>query len=651
VDFVLDCGSASSPVLTGSLQFNAVGDISTTTLSVEPASLRFAALHNGISITTQPAPQTVRLTLSRAVRWTASANQPWIQISPASGTGSGVMTIRVGVQGGGIGIVNFPMSVTITLTDVSGTSRTINLLVAVYPTGTTAPPFGVVDTPLQNSTGVTGAIPMTGWALDDLEVTGVTICREAVGGEVPPADSNCGGAAQIFVGNGVFIEGARPDVQAAYSTYPRSDIGGWGFMLLTNMLPNQGNGTFVFFVYARDSEGRSILLGTRTMTCDNAHATAPFGAIDTPGQGTMAYGAAYINFGWALTQNPKFIPIDGSTLMVYVDGVPLGSPSYNHYRSDVATAFPGLANSNGAVGFRVIDTTMLSDGLHTIAWTATDSAGMTSGLGSRFFRVVNGLTGGATTVTSAATATIVPNEILAGLPLETSPLAGRRSWDAETPWRNHGAGRTGRVVLRGEELDRFELALGEHPGETYAGYLRVGERLRPLPIGSHLERQTGAFTWSPGVGFVGTYDLVFVRSAGSRTIGRREVRFILQPKGSGHVGAQVVIDTPRPQQDLAQPFAIGGWAVDLDAAAGTGIDALHVWAYPLTGGAPVFLGAATYGGGRPDVAAIHGEGFRDSGYGLVVQGLTPGNYDLAVFAWSYVSGGFVPARVVRVTAR
>jgi hypothetical protein len=71
----------------------------------------------------------------------------------------------------------------------------------------------------------------------------------------------------------------------------------------------------------------------------------------------------------------------------------------------------------------------------------------------------------------------------------------------------------------------------------------------------------------------------------------------------------------------------------------------------LTGGPPVFLGQAVYGGGRPDVAAIHGDQFRDSGFGLVVQGLAHGNYDLAVFAWSAVSGAFVPAQVVRVTAR
>ena len=71
----------------------------------------------------------------------------------------------------------------------------------------------------------------------------------------------------------MFIDGARPDVQAAFPTYPRNNRGGWGFMVLTNMLPTQGNGTFVFHVYARDRDGHVALLGTRTMTCDNAHAT------------------------------------------------------------------------------------------------------------------------------------------------------------------------------------------------------------------------------------------------------------------------------------------------------------------------------------------------------------------------------------------
>ena len=79
------------------------------------------------------------------------------------------------------------------------------------------------------------------------------------------------------------------------------------------------------------------------------------------------------------------------------------------------------------------------------------------------------------------------------------------------------------------------------------------------------------------------------------------------------------------------------WAADLDAAAGTGIDTLHVWAYPATGGAPVFVGTPTLGGVRPDVAAVHGEQFRESGFGLSCRGSSPGTYDLAVFPWSNVA--------------
>lgn len=647
-DFVLNCGSASGPLLTGSVQFTSRVDVPTTTLGVDAQSLHFAALHNGVTVTSQPTPQTVRLVLSRpTVGWTATANPLWIQVSPASGTGSVVLTVSPNLLGTNPGIANATGTVTITLTDGSGSSSTFDLSVAFYRSGTTAPPLGVVDTPPDNSTGATGELPITGWVVDDLGGPSVAICRAAVAPEAAPIDPRCGGAAQIFVGSGVFIEDARPDVQAKYSAYPQSDSAGWGYMLLTNNLPNRGNGRFLFFVYARDRDGHSVLLGTRTVTCDNAHADSPFGTIDTPGQGEIVSGSAYVNFGWALTQSDKHIPLDGSTLTAYVDGAMVGHPSYGFYRPDVAALFPGLANSDRAVGFTVVDTTKLSNGRHTIAWGATDSAGKAAGLGSRFFQVSNGPVAAA--VGQAATANAFGG--LTRVPLDLSPVVGRRSWNAEAPWRSYDAARSGRALLIGEEVDRFELALAAQNGESYSGYMRVGERLSPLPIGSHLDPHTGAFTWSPGVGFVGAYDLVFVRSAAARPVARREVRFILRPKGSGHVGPQVVIDTPRSQQDIPQPFVLSGWAADLDADWGTAIDTLHVWAYPLAGGTPVFLGAATYGGTRPDVAASHGDRFRDSGYRLVVQGLTPGNYDLAVFAWSTVKSGFLPARVVRVTVR
>lgn len=66
-------------------------------------------------------------------------------------------------------------------------------------------------------------------------------------------------------------------------------------------------------------------------------------------------------------------------------------------------------------------------------------------------------------------------------------------------------------------------------------------------------------------------------------------------------------------------------------------------------GEPFFLGSAVTGGDRPDVAALYGEQYRRSGYGVRVEGLAPGTYDVAVFAWSTVRNGFVPAKLVRVT--
>ena len=182
------------------------------------------------------------------------------------------------------------------------------------------------------------------------------------------------------------------------------------------------------------------------------------------------------------------------------------------------------------------------------------------------------------------------------------------------------------------------------------GYSRTSTGLTALPTGSRIDPETGVFTWAPGVGFVGTYDLVFVRR-GVGGLTRRDVRVILQPKGSHLIGPQVVVDLPRPQQQVSQPFVVTGWAADLTASAGTGIATVHVWAYPVTGGPPIFLGATATDGARPDVAAVHGEGFGESGYGLVAQGLTPGDYDLAVFPWSTETASFAPPRIVRVTVR
>jgi hypothetical protein len=631
------------------------------TMNLDKTALRFGATSTGASFVAQTSAQIVRMTQSGAgaVTWTATSTQPWLQVSPPSGTGSANLSITVvataGIPASGtsVGQIN------LVATGAGNSPGPIAVTLRTIQNGTSALPIGTTDTPLDNQVNVSGAVPFTGWAVDDTEVAMVAVCRAAFGAEVAPIDPSCGGFAQIFLGFAVFVDGARPDVAAAFPTYPRNTRGGWGFMVLTNMLPNQGNGTYVFQMWAHDREGRSTVIGTRTMTCNNAAATRPFGAIDTPAQGGLANGGAFVNFGWALAGQPtgRLIPIDGSTITVLVDGVALGNPSYNHVRSDVAALFPGYYNTTGgrgAIGFYVLDTTTMTNGTHTIVWNVGDNLGTVEGIGSRYFTVSNGTALVANPAVGEQSGWMAPTQSLqhvASLAAETTPLNVRRGWALDAAYRSHDVDADGRTLIDSEEVNRVEIAFEPGPGERYSGYLRTGDDLAPLPAGSHLDAATGVFTWAPGVGFVGKYDLVFVRSAGGKPVARHEVRVTLHPKRTRANGSQVVIDTPASQRDVAQPFVLAGWAADLDAAAGTGMTTLHAWAYPLAGGPPVFLGAARYGGVRPDVAEAYGDQFGPSGFGLTVSGLTPGHYDLAVFPWSTAQSDFLPAKVVRVTVR
>lgn len=243
-----------------------------------------------------------------------------------------------------------------------------------------APPIGFLETPVNNA-NVFGEVAVTGWALDDGGLASVDVFRSPVGAE----------SGLIFLGRASFVRGARPDVAAAFPDLADPDNAGWGFMVLTNFLPNQGNGTFDLHAIATDVGGAQTLLGSRRIVASNATSTVPFGTIDTPAQGETVSGTI-INFGWALVPTPRQIPTNGSTIDVYIDGTFRGHPVYNQVRADIATLFPGYYNTTGgrgAIGYFVIDTTTLSNGLHTINWLVRDNTGQAAGVGSRYFRVQN----------------------------------------------------------------------------------------------------------------------------------------------------------------------------------------------------------------------------------------------------------------------
>jgi hypothetical protein len=476
--------------ITTVVTINVTQPVAATTMSVQPYALNF-----GMSGSIMTGPQTITVTFSGPAQpaWTASADQPNIQISPTSGIGSATIQVSVSPGLGQYVTVSAP-----------GVSSGIGIPVRIFNVANGAP-FGSFDTPEDNTTGVAGAIPVTGWALDNVQVSKVDVWREPVASEPP------GGL--VYIGDGTFVEGTRPDLPPRYPNTPFNSRAGWGYMLLSNFLPNNnggsgglGNGTYRLHAIAHNLSGAATDLGTRTITVDNAHASKPFGTIDTPAQGGTMSGNAYVNFGWAVTQNPYVIPLDGSTINVILDGVAIGHPTYNQFRNDIATLFPGLANSNGPVGFYYIDTTTLTNGLHTIAWTIADNQGRSDGIGSRYINVLN--SGG----------TAVPEQT--AFDAQPSGAIVRRDLNGAATQLEPDDDGVLRVKM--QELERVELDLGAN-----SGHLLTNAQGRSLPIGSTLKN--GIFYWQTGLGFLGDYDLVFTRTA----LSDLHVRISIGPKRFG----------------------------------------------------------------------------------------------------------------------
>jgi probable HAF family extracellular repeat protein len=494
------------------------------TMATDRSALAFGATRSGAGFAAQTSSQTVRLTQTGAglVTWTAAANAPWITVSPASGSGSATLTIGISVNSSLPASGKSSAAIALTFSGAATTSGTVDVDLLIKPDGSSDAPFGSLDTPVNNTTGLNGSIAVTGWALDDVEVRQVEIWREP--NPADPPGAVFGGPApqggKVFVGYASLVNGARPDVEMLYRDYPFRGRAGWGYLLLTRGLIWDGKGPFKLYAIGGDRDGHLALLGTTTIAVDNASATKPFGSIDTPGQGATASGI-YANTGWVLTPNAAAtIPAD--KVQVAIDGVFVsGTPSMSD-RADISGGFPQFATTGSGRGM-FIDMTKYTEGVHTIGWLVTDSTGTADGVGSRYFSVATGNSGLRAAETEASTADVE------ALPLDATALRARRGWDAETPLAYIEPALAGTIALTGTELDRIEMMLEEPTFGEWIGWLRVGDERRPLPVGSHLTRD-GRFTWQPGVAFIGSYDLVFVRRVNGVAASRREVRIKLEPR-------------------------------------------------------------------------------------------------------------------------
>ncbi len=197
-------------------------------------------------------------------------------------------------------------------------------------------PIGTIDTPPPSAT-VAGEVAFTGWAVDDSGIAEVRIYRSPVAGE--PTDAN----GLVFVGTAVddrrraaghrcgvpavswrlerrlgihdseqhAAERGERDVHAAR----RGEVSGW-----------------------RDARSSARASSSPTMppaSCRSGPSIRRVRARSSLDSSRTSGGRS--------RRSRRRIPFDGSTIDVYIDGVMVGHPSYNHFRPDIAALFQDVA--------------------------------------------------------------------------------------------------------------------------------------------------------------------------------------------------------------------------------------------------------------------------------------------------------------------
>ena len=435
------------------------------------------------------------------LNWSVTTDKGWLSCSPSSGTGSGRVLVRVNPAVLSPGEHKAKISVF----DSQGSIPPQHITVSLDVYNNDSPPFGGIDSPPDDS-HVVGNIPISGWALDDVEVTRIAIKRAADPYDVP---EKIGSDGLVHLGDAVFLDDARPGIQGLYPDYPMNHRAGWGYTLHTYQLPNMGKGNFMIYAVAIDSAGQNTVLGTKRISCDSTNNELPFGAIESPEGRERISGEEYTSSGWVLIPPPRTIPLDGSTIWVWIDGVQKGHPVYNQYREDIAALFSEYHNSQGAGGYFSFDPTQLQNGAHTIMWSVENDAGGTDATEAVYFLVENeGMSHQLSYIESKG---FYQEDTEGLLNLDIDEVRWDFALDSTT--KTHGE-ENGTYTIEAEEMEPLEIRFKTN-SESVLAFFGFGEQeWKSLPVGSTLRHEEGVFSWIPTPGLIGTYTLHFAFTDG-----------------------------------------------------------------------------------------------------------------------------------------
>jgi hypothetical protein len=455
------------------------------------------------------------------------------------------------------------------------------------------------------------------------QTTGVVIANNLTDGSIWARDGAAATLTRNVTGAGaaVFVNAAGGDLHLASTAAPAIDHG----VTLSAVTDDwDGDGR---------PQGPACDIGADERNSGGAPVPPisgePAGALDTPQNGS-SLREPFVVAGWAIDRAASAgMGVDEVDVWAYPNPgsgaapVFLGAATLGGSRPDVGSLFGSRFTSSG-YGLQV---NALGSGSYRLDVSAHSSVtGAFNALGSAWISVLAGSSSPHAWIdTPVEGATVGPSFLVAGWALDSGAPSGA-GVDAihVYAYPNPGSG-TAPIFLGAADIGGSRGDVGGVFGSqfTSSGY-------------GLLARNLGA----------GTYQLVvYARSTvtGLFTAAARNVS--VRAPGNPTMS----LDLPINGTTVHEPFVVAGWAVDLDAPTGTGIDAIHVWALPTDGRPAIFLGVGARGGSRPDVGSVFGAQFTSSGYGLIVSSLPPGSYQIVVSPHSSVSAVFSQARSVVVT--
>lgn len=394
-----------------------------------------------------------------------------------------------------------------------------------------------IDQPGAQQSSFSGEVQFAGWGLSDSGI--VTSVTYAIDG----------------VPYGAAIYGSsRADVCAVYPNRPGCPNVGWGFLVDTNLLPD---GTHTVAITATSSDGQSY---TASSNFEVANSAPPMRiCIDSPGAQSGPLSGPAMFVGWALDD---FAAI--GNVVISVDGVPQGTAVYGGSRPDVCTVYPGRSGCPNVGWAFPFDTSLLTDGSHTLEVRGVSVGGRQA-------------TATATFKTSNASAS--PMKISVDRP--TSQGAAVNGVANLGGWAIDPHASISNVAIAVDGVAYGNAAYGGNRADVCSQYPSAG---------------------CPNVGWNALLDSTLL-SDGSHTLQVSATSSDGQHATSSTPfnvanltgnSIKISIDTPAPNSGVVAGIMAGGWAMADQGA-------IEQIAVSVDG---VILGNATYGASRPDVCAL-----------------------------------------------